>query len=247
MRRPSAARITAAALCTAAALGLTACGSLLDDPGAQGPFADLTGPEIINKAVATTRAATSVRMTVTTESAAGPVQVFVATDTRGKCTGTFSMGAAGTMELIRTDGTVYTKSDEAMLRGAGAAAAGSPSKDTDIKRLTGRWVTARPGDPRTAESLRYCDPKRFLDRLAAKSETFRPQKEATVAGTPSLTLTGKAGKPAGDKWAASVATEGKAYVLKMRIEDGADGMEKPLTVEFSEFGKPFTAKKPALK
>jgi hypothetical protein len=245
VRRPSAVRITAAALCTAAALGLTACDSLLDDPGAQGPFAGLTGPEIINKAVATTRAATSVRMTVTTESADGPVQVFVTTDTRGECTGTFSMGAAGTMELVRTDGTVYTKSDEAMLRGA--ATAGSPGKDADIKRLTGRWVTARPGDRRTAESLRYCDTKGFLDRLAAKSETARPQKEATVAGTPSLTLTGKAGTPAGEKWTASVATEGKAYVLKMRIADGVEDTEKPLTVEFSEFGEPVTAKKPALR
>ncbi|MFE6038502.1 hypothetical protein [Streptomyces sp. NPDC056452] len=229
------ARISAAALCAAAALGLTACDAFATGPGAQAPFSGLTGPEVTNKAVAATRAAATVRLTVTTQSADGPVQAFVASGARGACTGTFSLGSAGTMELIRADGAVYTKSDKAMLR---AAAVDGPVRDADVNRLAGHWVKARPDDRRTAQSLRFCDPKALLDRLAATSATTRKGRQATIAGTPCLTLTGGTGR---EKWTASVATEGKPHLLKMRLTDGA---EKPLTVEFSEFGAPLAVKRP---
>ncbi|MGW8889777.1 hypothetical protein ACWGO0_35400, partial [Streptomyces sp. NPDC055749] len=74
------ARTAAAALCTVAVLHLAACGPFPEDTGSQAPFAGLTAPEVTNKAIAATRAATSVRLAVTTESADGPVQVFVAAD-----------------------------------------------------------------------------------------------------------------------------------------------------------------------
>lgn len=242
------ARTAAAALCTVAVLGLTACGPFPDDTGSQAPFAGLTAPEVTNKAIAATRAATSVRLAVTTESADGPVQVFVTAGALGACTGTFSTGSAGTMELIRADGTVYTKSDEAMLR---AMAADRPGGDAeaDIEKLTGRWVTARPDDRRTAENLRYCDPRSLLDRLAARSGTAHKGSQVSVGGRPSLTLTGGSDAsgasdgPDGDAWTASVATEGKPYLLKMRLT----GRERaPLTVEFSEFGTPVSVKKPTV-
>ncbi|MGP3632268.1 hypothetical protein ACTU45_02640 [Streptomyces sp. 24-1644] len=242
-----AARTAAAVLCTVAVSGLAACGSFLEDPEAQVPFAGLTAPEVTSKAIAATRAATSVRLAVTTESADGPVQVFVATGARGACTVTFSMGTAGTMELVRADGTVYTKSDEAMLR---AASADRPRGDAeaDVKKLTGRWVKARPDDRRTAESLRYCDPQRLLDRLAARSDTAHKGEQVPIGGRPALTLTGTphgsgaSGGPAGESWTASVATEGTPYLLKMRVTEQG---EPPLTVEFSGFDRPVPAKKPA--
>ncbi|MET7366087.1 hypothetical protein ABZS61_09690 [Streptomyces sp. NPDC005566] len=232
------ARISVAALCVTAALGLTACDAFTGDAGPRAPFDGLTGPEVTNKAVAATRAAATVRLTVTTESADGPVQAFVASGARGACTGTFSLGSAGTLELIRADGAVYTKSDAAMLR---AAAADGPARDADanVDRLAGRWVKARPDDHRTARSLRFCDPKDLLDRLAATSATTRKGRQATIAGTPCLTLTGGTGR---EKWTASVATEGTPHLLKMRLTDGT---EKPLTVEFSEFDAPLTVTRPA--
>ncbi|MGW4228554.1 hypothetical protein ACWEF9_04575 [Streptomyces sp. NPDC004980] len=253
MRRPPA-RITAAALCTALVFGLAACDAFAGAPQARSPFAGLSAPEITDKAVATTRAATTVRLAVTTESADGPVQAFVAAGARGACTGTFSLGAAGTMELVRADGRVYTKSDEAMLR---AAAADRPAKkggsgensgngsngerdEDDIERLTGRWVTARADDRRTAESLRYCDPRGLLDRIAATSSTAREGGPSEAAGTPSLTLSGGTGE---ERWTASVATKGPSHLLRMRVTDGTG---KALTVEFSGFGAPLTVKKPAV-
>ncbi|MFE5094777.1 hypothetical protein ACFRCI_31605 [Streptomyces sp. NPDC056638] len=238
------ARTAAAALCTVTALGPTAaCDTLFDDARSAAPYARLTGPEVVNKALAATRGAKSVRMTVETTSPEGPVEAYVATDVRGECTVTLSMGAAGTMELVRTGGTVYTLSDAAMLRAA--AAPGTPRKDAEaeVKRLTGRWVKAPADDRHTRLALRYCDRKEFLDPLASKSGTARKGKPATLDSVPTLTVTGRTDE---GTWTASIATEGRPYLLRARLTDGARGNGRPLTVEFSGFDKPFTAKKPKI-
>ncbi|MCX5343065.1 hypothetical protein [Streptomyces atratus] len=229
------ARTAAAALCTVTALGPTAaCDTLFDDARSAAPHARLTGPEVVDKALAATRGAKSVRMTVETTSPEGPVEAYVATDVRGECTVTLSVGAAGTMELVRTGGTVYTLSDAAMLRAAAAA---------DIKKLTGRWVKPSTGDRHAELAERLCDRESLLGLLAAKSATARKGRTTTVGShVPTLTVTGTAD---GGKWTANVASDGRPYLMKLRFpRGGAGGAAGPVTVEFSEFGKPFTAKRP---
>lgn len=147
------------------------------------------------------------------------------------------MGAAGTMELVRTGGTVYLQSDEAMLRAAGAGRSRT-TVDTEVKKLTGRWVKAHPSDRYTAEALSYCDRKGLLDRLAGNSATAHKGRVTTVGSTPVLSLTGTAGQ---GTWTAAVATESKPHILKLGFSTGT-----PVTVEFSEFDKPFTVKRPAV-
>ncbi|MFD7494697.1 hypothetical protein ACFV8T_20135 [Streptomyces sp. NPDC059832] len=243
MRLP--ARASAAALSAATALALaTACGMLPDDvPDATAPYARLSAPEVVNKALAATRAAKSLRMTVETTSPEGPVEAYVATDVRGECTVTLSMGAAGTMELVRTGGTVHTRSDAAMLRSVSASA-------SQARKLTGRWLKPTAADRHAKLAERYCDRETFLGLLAPKSGTAR--KERTTApgsGTPALTVTGEA---ADGNWTADIATDGKPLLLKLRLNPplphGASGRDTdrtaPVTVEFSEFDEPFTANKP---
>ncbi|MET8326372.1 hypothetical protein [Streptomyces sp. NPDC005181] len=232
----TALRTATATLCTVTALALTACDPVFAQQQDTGAFARLTGPEVANKALAATRAATSVRITVEAKAPDGtPVEAYVATDIRGACTVTLSMGAAGTMDLVRTGGTVYTQSDEAMLR---AASAGRPRTDAEVKKLTGRWVKAGDADRFTAQTLSYCDRKGFLDRLAENSDSARKGRATTVDSTPALSLTGRAGR---GSWQAAVATEGRPHLLKLRFSTGT-----PLTVEFTEFDKPFTVKRPAI-
>ncbi|MFF9566672.1 hypothetical protein [Streptomyces sp. NPDC014685] len=265
MRLP--ARVSAAALSAATALALaTACDLLPDDaPGAAAPYARLTGPEVVDKALAATRAAKAVRMTVRTTTPEGPVEAYVATDVRGVCTVTLSMGAAGTLELVRTGGTVRTRSDAAMLRASSTAR--GPRGDAEVERLTGRWVEPADGDRQARTAERYCDRETFLGLLAPTSGTARkgratalspdepsdeepaaggPSSAAPAPGTPALTVTGGAD---GRKWSVSIATEGRPYLLELRAAPGpdADGTghgAAPVTVEFSEFGKPFTARQP---
>ncbi|WP_392671128.1 hypothetical protein [Streptomyces sp. LN785] len=234
----TALRTATATLCTVTALGLTACAPVFAQQQDTAPFARLSGPEVVDKALAATRAATSVRIAVTTRSPDGaPVRAYIATGLRGRCTVTLSMGAAGTMELVRTGGTVYTQSDEAMLREAGT---GRPRADvdTEARKLTGRWVKARTADRYTAQTLSYCDREEFLDRLARSSGTARKGEVTGDGPTSSLSLTGKAGD---GTWSAAVATEGGPHLLRLRFGTGT-----PLSVRFSGFGTPFTAARPAL-
>ncbi|MGW1347964.1 hypothetical protein ACWCQE_01680 [Streptomyces sp. NPDC002409] len=249
MRLP--ARVSAAALSAATALVLaTACDLLPDDaPDAAAPYARLTGPEVTNKALAATRAAKAVRMTVRTATPDGPVEAYVATDVRGACTVTLSMGAAGTLELVRTGGTVRTRSDAAMLRAASTAR--GPRGDAEVERLTGRWVEPAAGDRQAKTAERYCDRETFLGLLAPTSGTARKGRttapaspDGPASGTPALTVTGGAD---GRTWSASIATDGRPYLLKLRAAPGPDGTghgAAPVTVEFSEFDKPFTVRQP---
>ncbi|MFF2326986.1 MULTISPECIES: hypothetical protein [unclassified Streptomyces] len=255
----TAARTAAATLGIVAALALTACNPLSARQQDSAPFARLTGPEVVNKALAATRAATSVRIAVTTKRPDGtPVEAYVATDIRGACTVTLSLGAAGTMDLVRTGGTVSTRSDEAMLRAAFADRSRTAT-EAEVRRLTGRWVTADRADGPTAQALGYCDRKGLLDRLAENSDTARRGRATTIASAPALSLNGRAGR---GTWQAAVATEGKPHLLRLHFgtDTGTDtapgtstetsaatgtGTGTPLTAEFTEFDKPFTVKRPA--
>lgn len=241
MRLP--ARASAAALSAATALTLaTACNLLPDEaPDATAPYAGLTAPEVTNKALAATRAAKSVRMTVRTTTPEGPVEAYVATDIRGECTVTLSMGAAGTLELVRTGGTVRTSSDAAMLRSA------SPPQ---AKNLTGHWVKPTTADRHAKLAERYCDRETFLGGVAPKTGTARKKwTSAAASGTPALTVTGRTDD---GKWTADIATEGRPFLLKLRLPpshpQGAQERDTdrtaPVTVEFSEFDKPFKATRP---
>ncbi|MGW1841528.1 hypothetical protein [Streptomyces sp. NPDC001966] len=241
MRLP--ARASAAALSAATALTLaTACNMLPDEaPDDTAPYAGLTAPEVTNKALAATRAAKSLRMTVRTTTPEGPVEAYVATDVRGECTVTLSMGAAGTMELVRTGGKVRTRSDAAMLRSA------SPPQ---AKSLTGHWVRPATSDRYAKLAERYCDRETFLGRLAPKTGTARKKwTSAPDSGTPALTVTGET--DAG-KWTADIATEGKPFLLKLNLPPSRPqgspehdtARTAPAAVEFSEFDKPFKATSP---
>ncbi|MEU9561524.1 hypothetical protein AB0D16_05695 [Streptomyces sp. NPDC048161] len=233
------ARASAATLSAATALALaSACGMLPEDaPDATAPYARLTGPEVVNKALAATRAAKSVRMAVETTSPEGPVEAFVATDIRGACTVTLSLGATGTMELVRTGGTVRTRSD---IRTTTADTA------TDTADRAGRWTKPAPGDRHAELAERYCDRETFLGPLAPKSGTARKGRTTTTSGSdaPALTVTGKTAE---GKWAADIATTGKPFLLKLKLRlphDGTGGGTAPATVEFSAFDQPFTVNAP---
>lgn len=237
MRLP--ARASAAALSAATALALaTACGLLPDDaPDTTAPYARLTATEVVDKALAATHAAKSVRMTVEAASPEGPVEAFVATDIRGECTVTLSMGAAGTMELVRTGGTVRVRSDAAMLRSASTAPA---------ENIAGHWVSPTAADRHAKLAERYCDRETFLGLLAPKTATAR--RERTPApGSDAATLT-VTGRSRDGKWAADIATEGRPFLLRLRLPRGGTGdgtgRTGPVTVEFSEFDKPFKANNP---
>ncbi|MFG2114591.1 hypothetical protein ACGFRB_18460 [Streptomyces sp. NPDC048718] len=235
------AALTATALCTAAlALGATACGPL-SGPEATGPFGNMTGAQISDKALAATKGADSLTMDVNMRMSDGRVKAKVSTDREGRCVGTIQVGGTGSADLIRTaDKAAYIRFDERMIKGQ-VEGESAEVQAAVLKELKGRWMKVDPKDPDMKDMLHLCG----LHELLADFETSSgagtvKDAETTLDGKKALVLTQREG---GEKTTAYVATEGTPYLLKI----GVTGGKEPGTIGFSDFGKPVRVTAPAKK
>ncbi|MFF3752936.1 hypothetical protein ACFYYH_21125 [Streptomyces sp. NPDC002018] len=254
---PRIRRGALAALCTVAVLALPACGptgSDGKDPGSTSggsasgksdrpsgkpqPFADLSGPEIVDKSFAATRGASSLRLKADTKEGKETVVFDMALNTKGDCAGTMSMNGEGSATVSKLGPTVYMRFDEAMLRAQGK---GQPKGETDavVKMLAGRWVKTDATAPDAKDFVGFCD----LDQLVAEFEdgdtVARKGPLTTVDGQQAITLTESDSE---SDYTMYVATEGKPYLLKV-VSRGKDTG----TMIFTDYNKPVPAEAPADK
>ncbi|MET9952169.1 hypothetical protein ABZ135_11560 [Streptomyces sp. NPDC006339] len=238
--RPRRAAL-AGALCAAVVLGATACGPFSgDEAKATGPFGDLTGPQIVDKALSETKTATSLTLDISLKTADGPLKAYVSTDLPGKCAGTMTAGTTGTAELLRpADKAVYLRFDEAFLK---EQAKGEPEEVQQalLKELKGRWVKTDAKDPDAKDMLELCDLKALLADFDQTTTGTVRGEETTVGGQKALTLTQKLD---GEQNTFYVATEGKPHLLRVVTTGG----EEPGTITFSNYDKPVTAQTPPKK
>ncbi|WP_330452476.1 MULTISPECIES: hypothetical protein [unclassified Streptomyces] len=235
--------------CAFAVLGLAACGTDTtpskeaapkNAPAKEAePFAKLSGPEVVNKAMAATKKAKSMKIGIDTTSDGEKVSAHLSSDTSGNCTGTMAIGPAGAMEIRKTGDTVYTKYDEAMLR---EQSKGEPAEDIDaaVDMLAGKWLKSKASEPDNKDMLELCDLNSLLEDSASSDTEARKDGSTTVDGHPALRLIEKDGAAT---YTLTVATEGQPYILKI----DAVGNEDPMTMTLSEFGKPVVVRKPAAK
>ncbi|MYX14170.1 hypothetical protein GTY67_12250 [Streptomyces sp. SID8374] len=228
-------RIAVNTVCATALLALVSCGADADS----GPFGDLSGPEVTNKALTTTKKAESMRLSLHMDTKDGRMKADFSTSTSGECTGTMAIGPKGTVEIIKTGDTVYTKYDEALLR---QESEGEPAEEVDatVKMLAGRWMESKASDPDTKDMIEFCDLKGLLKSVEANDTEARKAGEAKVDGKPALRLTEKEGK---ETHTFLVAAEGDPYILRITSKGG----EEPMTLNLSEFNQPVVAEKPAAK
>ncbi|MEV6330656.1 hypothetical protein [Streptomyces sp. NPDC051909] len=232
----------ATTLCAAVALGATACGPFGDTgPEASGPFGDMSAAQILDKAVATTKAARSLTVDLDTKSTDGPLKGYLSTDVQGLCAGTMTIGTTGTAEVIRpADKAVYLRFDEAFLKEQSKGESAEVQAEV-IKQLKGRWVKTDANDPDAKDMLDLCDLNKLTADFEQDTAGAVEGAETTVDGRKALTLT--LDYQGGEKDTFYVAMEGKPYLLKI-VTTGGD---EPGTVSFSDFDKPVTAKAPAKK
>ncbi|MFE0651300.1 hypothetical protein ACFVZH_22200 [Streptomyces sp. NPDC059534] len=231
----------AALLCAAVAAGAAACGPFRDDAKPAGPFGELTGSQIVDRAFTATRTAKSLTLTVDLRSADEPTKGYLSLDTRGNCAGTLSLGTASTAELVKADDkNVYLRFDEAFLREQ--VKGESPEvQEATLKELRGRWTKQPLSDPDAKDITALCDLESLLASFDGNASGIAKGEETTVGGRKALALT----EPAGDGGSSTVyvATEGTPYVLRI-VTTGGD---EPGTITFSQYGKPVVAKAPAAK
>lgn len=241
MRTTPRRRTALAVLGAALALGTTACGPFSDDAKPAGPFGELTGSQIVDKAFAATKGAKSLTVDIDERKAAEPLKAYVSLDVRGQCAGTLTTDTTNTVELIRPDHkTVYLRFDEASLREQ-VKGEDAETQKAIIKQLQGHWVKGSASDPDTKDIVGLCDPKQLLGGFEQGASGIVKGAETTVGGRKALALTEPG--DGGESSTVYVATEGTPYVLKIVTKGG----EEPGTITFSHYGKPVEAKAPAAK
>ncbi|MFF5440650.1 hypothetical protein [Streptomyces achromogenes] len=240
-------RTAFAALCLAAAAtaGLaTGCQSGDDSAGSKpkGPFAGLSGGQIIERSMKATTAASSLRMKgrVPDDESKGFIDIDMALDKQGRCAGTLSMDGQGKADMIRSGGTVYMKYDEKFLR---AQSEGESKEDTDaaVDMLAGNWTKMAATGQDAKDIASFCDLDTILGDMKDGDDAATRGKTTKVDGKPAIVLHEKDG---GDDYTAHVATEGKPYLL--RIDSGAKAKEQ-IHLAFSDFDRPVPASKPTGK
>ncbi|RDG36887.1 hypothetical protein DVH02_17605 [Streptomyces corynorhini] len=244
------------ALCTAAVLGLSACGTTGQNsaenstaagsaPGGKGsakpvPYADLSGPAIAEKAGKATRAASSVTVNADTRDADGHTVFEMAISRTGDCAGTLSLNDQGKATISKVGAALYLKYDEAFLRAQGEEDADSTKEQIDavVAMLADRWIKTDPKDPDAEDFTSFCDLDELLGDLSDDT-VARKGKIGEVNGQQAIALTEADGK---DTYTLHVATEGEPYLLKLTGTG-----DEPFTMTFKDFGKPVPAKVPADK
>lgn len=202
------------------------------------PFADLSGPDIVNKAMVATRGVTSLDIKADMQDATDGHMVFdLALNTHGNCTGSFQM-LGGSATMTKVGKTLYMKFDEKLLR-AQAKGASKADQDATVAMMAGRWVKTNASTSDFKDFSDLCDLDSLLKQFSGDDTVARKKGPSTVAGQPAFTLTEKDGK---SSYAVDVATEGKPYLLRM-VSTGADTG----TVSLSDFDKPVKATAPADK
>ncbi|GEB59964.1 hypothetical protein [Streptomyces gardneri] len=225
LRRP----VAAVFLCTALTLSATACGRFVGD---------LTRPEILGKAIRATESADFVTVYSDGLSLAVPMKNRTSRDNRGNCTTTLSHGASDTVDVIKLDGDVYVRRDEARLRREESHR--TPEElEALIGRLKGRWTKYPAGGPDAPEGLGTCGRKIGFHWVENGWDDDSMEPTATtVDGRKALKLAKPVGGD-GETTTLYMAAEGPPYFLKIVMTGG----ETPGTTTY-DYDRPVEVKAP---
>ncbi|MEU3608279.1 hypothetical protein AB0E83_22955 [Streptomyces sp. NPDC035033] len=231
----------AATICLTAVVGLTGCGKGDDKPA--DPFAGLSADAIADKAVAATKAATSVHMKGKIKNDGQDMAIDFSVDDKGTCQGTMGVGAEGKAEVMRTGGFTYLKGDEAFFKTAGDEDGSSPEESAALATLlNGRWMKM-PADEADSNDLgEFCDLKTLFADMDKDTETkgLTREADADVDGTPAVVLKSKANEK-GEVDTVYVAKDSaKPYILRT-VSTGGD---EPGEMTLSDYDKPLNVTPP---
>ncbi|MGW1463092.1 hypothetical protein ACWCPT_01875 [Streptomyces sp. NPDC002308] len=242
------ARTAAAAVCTLSALTLAACGA--EEGGtasssshatkAAEPFADKSGPDVVNAALKNIRKATSLHLALDMKTADGPMKAQFSTSIgSGTCTGSMDMGDQGSMSIIKIGETVYLKLDETMLR---AQSEGESEADIQaaVDMVADHWMAEKASDPDTKDMVEFCELESLLKEFEDGDTEAKKVGPTTHAGAPAFRLSEEDGK---ETYSILVSTGSDPQLLQV----SSTGGDEPMTMTFSDFDKPVMAEKPAAK
>lgn len=252
--RPRRNAVAAAALVSVLALTATACGDEGKDDTGKGkedkgstvttpekpkdPFAGKTDTQIMESALAATKAAKSLTIKGEGPMDAEPgkptqrTNINLSIHNDGRCAGTLGVKGQGEVEIALVGSTTYMRPDDTFLQTQFKDPSMSAGEQEQVvKMMKGKWLTDSK-DKDFAGFAEICDLKKFMDDGTGSADNVKPTDarragETTVNGQKALKFTGKNGTEA------YVAAEGEPYLLKLVGKDEGE----PFTLDLTEFNK----------
>ncbi|MGR8009949.1 hypothetical protein [Streptomyces hypolithicus] len=238
--------LVSVAACAIVAVGLTGCGgddsakgdSKGDSSAEQEPFDGMSADQIADKAVAATKKADSVRISIETEGAANPVSLDLAMDNSGSCTGTTTSKDAKA-DVVQEGKSGCIKGNKPYWKAAlGAQGDSAQEADKAVAAFADKWVKVPSSE--VAADNGTCDKKATvaaLDKDKSERKGMAREGETEVDGRSAVILKKKTAEGA---LTMHVAAEGEPYILKAD-ETGGDA---PSSMTFSDYNKPVKAQTP---
>ncbi|HJY54889.1 MAG TPA: hypothetical protein VJ418_00725 [Streptosporangiaceae bacterium] len=152
------------------------------------PLAGLSARQILTKAIADFKAASSVHI-AGSERAAGQSFTMDLTVGANGCTGTVGLGGQGSVVLLRIGGTLWMKPDDQFWKSVLAAA------PADLPAVEGKYVRLSPKGPATSSFGAFCYLSQLASQVSGGENQLVKGQTATIGGQPALQLkdTGQAG------------------------------------------------------
>lgn len=145
------------------------------------PLAALTARQILTKAIADFKAASSVHV-AGSEQAAGQTFTMDLTVGANGCTGTVGLGGQGSVILLRIGGTLWMKPDDRFWKSALAAA------PADLPAVEGRYVRLSPKGPATSSFGAFCYLSQLASQVSGGENQLVKGQTATIGGQLALEL-----------------------------------------------------------
>ena len=245
--RPSLVRMAVVAAAGLSCLTVAACGASTNsnNSGATGtstassastaagassmadPLANLSGTEVATKAIANTRAASSVKMTGTLTESGVTYDLNLGIKQGHRCSGTIGERGKGSFKLIVIGKTVYFNPDDLFWK-----TFAGPAASAAIALVNGRYIQSSTSKSELASFASMCDISQLLGPATATKVTKGPV--TTLGGTRVLRLTDSEGA------AMYVTDTSEPVVVELTKTNGGAGTGK---VDFA-VGAPVTVTAP---
>jgi hypothetical protein len=194
-----------------------------------GAIAALPATEIVTRAKAAFKAATSVHVTGGGTSGQDAFKVDMRYTADGKASGTVDNGGQ-TVELRRVGQVVYIKASKAFWSSAGGTKAATLFGD--------KYVKAPVSDQRVASIVSLTDKGSFIDSALATTGAITKGATKTVNGSPAIALSIKDSTGGSTLY---VATSGQPLPLEALPQSGGTDTGK---VDFLDYGAPVDVQVP---
>lgn len=163
------------------------CGTTSSSPSAAAsakpsvnPFAGLTADQIVSKAAADLKAASSVHVAGWVEDSGQTVAIDLTLGTKA-CTGTLGVQGHGSVLLVQIGQTVWIKPDKQFWKSAGV------SDPTTLQLLAGKYLQGSAKDSGASWIEQLCDPRQLGSRFSGHGSLVKG-KTTTISGLPALQI-----------------------------------------------------------